>query len=202
MKISVIAGSHRPGSQSKKVADWIAARLKQREVVVNEPVDLGTSPLPFWDETAFTADPSPLNLAWQPISEELAACDGVVVVAPEWHGMAPPALKNLLLLCKTELAHKPGLIVGVSGSLGGTYPVVELRLTGFKNNRICWIPDHVILRNVSKILNETAAEDEAADATAKGRLDHSLGILVEYAKALRGVRASGAFDAKAYPFGM
>jgi NAD(P)H-dependent FMN reductase len=202
MKISVIAGSHRPNSQSGKVADWIASRLSQRDLAVTATIDLGAAPLPLWDETAFTADPSPLNLAWQPVSEELAACDGVVVVTPEWHGMAPPALKNLLLLCKTELAHKPGLIVGVSASQGGTYPVVELRVTGFKNNRICWIPDHVILRNVSKILNETAAEDEAAEAAAKGRLEHALGLLVEYAKALRAVRASGAFDAKAYPFGM
>lgn len=202
MKISVISGSQRPNAQSRKVAAYLSGRLKAREVVVGEPIDLGTAPLPFWDESAFSADPSPLKDAWRPISEELSSCDGFVAVVPEWHGMVPPAFKNMLLLCTTELANKPGLIVAVSAAAGGTYPVVELRTTGFKNNRICWIPDHVIIRGVGGLLNDTPAADIGSEDMIKGRCEHSLGILLEYAKALRSVRDSGACDLKTYPFGM
>lgn len=202
MKISVVSGSQRPNSQSRKVALYLAARLAAREIEVGDLIDLGTSPLPMWDESAFSSEPSPLKDAWAPLSSEFQSCDGFVCVVPEWHGMVPPAFKNMLLLCTSELAHKPGLIVSVSASLGGTYPIVELHTTGSKNNRICWIPDHVIVRGVGGVLNDTSSDDEKGEAAIKGRLDHSLGLLVEYAKALRGVRESGAFDRKAYPFGM
>lgn len=202
MKISVIAGSQRPNAQSKKVATWLAGRLAARGIETGALIDIGESPLPFWDETAFSAAPSPLNDAWKPLSDELAACDGFIAVVPEWHGMVPPAFKNMLLLCTTELANKPGLIVAVSAASGGTYPVIELRTTGFKNNRICWIPDHVIIRGVTGLLNDTPAADAKAEEAIKARCEHSLGILVEYAKALRAVRASGACDLKAFPFGM
>jgi NAD(P)H-dependent FMN reductase len=202
MKISIISGSQRPKSQSLKVASYLAERLKARGVVAGDPIDLGLAPLPFWDESAFSSEPSPLNDAWKPISAEFSSCDGFVVVVPEWHGMAPPALKNMLLLCTSELAHKPGLIVGISASAGGTYPMVELRLTGFKNNRICWIPDHLVIRGAKGVLNETPAKDEEAETAIENRCDFSLAMLVEYARALRTVRESEAFDLKTYPFGM
>lgn len=202
MKISIISGSQRPNSQSLKVAIYLAGRLKEKDLVAGDPVDLGLAPLPFWDESAFSGTASPLNDAWKPISAELSLCDGFVVVVPEWHGMVPPALKNMLLLCTNELAHKPGLIVGISASSGGTYPVVELRVTGFKNNRICWIPDHVIIRGVKGVLNGAPSKDPDADEAIRRRCDFSLAMLVEYAKALRSVRESKAFDLKTYAFGM
>lgn len=202
IKISVVSGSQRPNSQSKKVADYFLSQLARQEIGTGPLIDLGATPLPFWDESAFSSAPSPLNNAWKPVSEELASCDGFIVVVPEWHGMVPPALKNMLLLCTSELAHKPGLIVSVSASLGGTYPVVELRTTGFKNNRICWIPDHVIIHGVKSVLNDEPAADAAAEEKLVARCTYSLGLLLEYATALRQVRASKAYDPKAFPFGM
>ena len=51
----------------------------------------------------------------------------MAVVSPEWNGMVPSMLTNFFLLCSNnELAHKPGLLVGVSSGTGGSYPVAEL----------------------------------------------------------------------------
>ncbi|NIJ42972.1 NAD(P)H-dependent FMN reductase [Parvibaculum indicum] len=201
MKIAVISGSQRPNSQSLKVARYLEERVaglcEGSSVYL---LELGTGPLPLWDQSMFTGDPSPLKEAWAPISAALTEADAIVVVTPEWHGMVPPALKNFLLMCSKELANKPGLIVSVSASLGGSYPVVELRTSGYKNNRICWIPDHVIIRNVSKMLNGDPASEE--EKTVVGRCDHALRILVEYGKALRAVRESGVADYDTYAFGM
>ena len=119
MKLAIVAGSQRPGSQSKRVADYIAARLAADETVETYVLDLGGAPLPPWDPSIWSGEPSPLKEAWGPISAELAEADGFVIISPEWHGMVPPMLKNFLLLCMGETQHKPGLIVAVSASAGG-----------------------------------------------------------------------------------
>lgn len=203
LKLSIVAGSSRAASQSSRIARYLEGRIAALFPAVETYLhDLAEQPIPPWDETIWSGAPGPLNDAWGPVSRELEASDGLIVVTPEWHGMVPPQLKNLLLLCTGELANKPGLIVSVSASAGGTYPVTELRSSGCKNNRICWIPDHVIIRRVKEALPETGDNGNQADDETAARCEHSLGILIEYAKALRSVRDSGVCDLKRFPFGM
>jgi NAD(P)H-dependent FMN reductase len=125
-----------------------------------------------------------------------------VLVSPEWGGMVTPAMKNFLLLCAGgQVAHKPALLMGVSASLGGTYPIAELRMASGKNTRLCFIPEHVIVRRVGEVLNgDEAASDE--DAHLRARLDYALGLLAEYARALRAVRASAASTTERFRYGM
>jgi hypothetical protein len=116
--------------------------------------------------------------------------------------MVPAALKNLFLFAADgSLYHKPGLIVGVSASRNGAYPVAELRVSSYKNTHLQYISEHVIVRQVGDVLNEEAAQS-ADDTALRKRLDYSLSVLAEYAKALRLVRDSGVLDRKAFPFGM
>ena len=103
---------------------------------------------------------------WDPVSAELKAADALVVVSPEWGGMATPGVKNFLLNCTAdEIGHKPALIVTVSASRGGSYPVAELRMSGYKNNRVAWLPEHVIVQHAGSNLN---APDGAADLAFVG----------------------------------
>ena len=88
--------------------------------------------------------------------------------------MVPSAVKNFFLLCSAqELGHKPGLIVSISSSRNGAYPVAELRMSSFKNNRLLYIPEHLILRDVEKMFNpgEPGLED---DIYYRQRLDYCL----------------------------
>ncbi len=125
-------------------------------------------------------------------------------IAPEWHGQVPSGLKNFFLMWgKGELAHKPALIVTVSSADGGAYPVAELRMSSYKNNRICYIPEQVIVRNVEGVLNENEADNNAdADQYFRSRFGYALGVLKEYAVALRQVRESGAADLSVFKNGM
>jgi len=161
-------------------------------------VDLAEAPLPWWDETL--RDPnSEASRAWRPCSQMLGESDALVVVTPEWSGMAPPAVKNFFLLCaQGDLAHKPGLIVAISGGIGGAYPVAELRSSSYKNTRICFIPDHLILRGVSHQFNGGTATDESV----RRRFVYSLRVLGAYAEALGAVRRAGVIDLATYPFGL
>jgi hypothetical protein len=139
---------------------------------------------------------------WSKHSIELSACDAFVIIAPEYGGMVPPALKNIFLLCSNqELAHKPALIVGVSAGRSGSYPIVELRMSGYKNTRICYLPDHMIIREAEKMF--LAEEPQSpVETDVRARLDYFLRVLKEYAKALSTVRASGVIDAKSFPNGL
>lgn len=204
MKISIISGSHRLQSQSFKVAQVIERSLMEHKLCnATYLLNLAGNPLPLWDEGIGAGDP-----AWkarlEPISKELSESDAFVVVSPEWHGQVPAGLKNFFLLWgKGELAHKPALIVTVSSGDGGAYPVAELRMSSYKNNRICYIPEQIIVRNVEKVLNDDpAANNASADAYFRDRIRYVLTLLKEYALALRQVRASGAGDRSVYKNGM
>ncbi|GIX02845.1 MAG: NAD(P)H-dependent oxidoreductase [Thermogutta sp.] len=201
MKIGIISGSHRPQGESHRVARYVKEQLRELGVAETYLLNLADTPFPFWDEGVWSGSDKWAQLL-QPVMVQLRACEGFVVISPEWSGMVPAALKNFFLLCDKEvLAHKPGLIITVSASLGGSYPVAELRLSSYKNTRICYIPEHVIIRNVSRMLHgEAPASPE--DATIRQRLRYSLKLLIEYAKALRAVRQSGVVDLETYPYGM
>lgn len=202
MKFAIITGSHRAESESGRVGRYVKARIQN--LVAHSSVylhDLGKSPLPFWDEEV-----GGLKGHWQkdfaPVSKEFAEADAIVVVSPEWSGMVPAALKNFFLLCgRDELAHKPGLIVTVSASRNGVYPVTELRTSSYKNTRFCYIPEHIIVREVSNMFNGDTPSSED-DKYLRNRLDYSINLLHEYGKALRQVRESGLVDHKAYSNGM
>ena len=126
------------------------------------------------------------------------------MIAPEWHGMVPAALKNFFLVFGgASFAHKPALPVGVSVGPGGTYPINELRTSSYKNNRLCYLPEHLIVRNCMVVMNEDASEnDEGEHSYISERSLYCMKQLIAYADALAQVRASGAADLTPYPNGM
>lgn len=202
MRIAIIVGSHRLGSESTRVGAFLAASLHRLDATVDvDTIDLAGNPLPLWDESAWQPD-SALVTAWKPFRDRLRKADGLVVVTPEWAGTVPPGVKNLLLLAGAkEVGHKPGLIVAVSSGRGGAYPVAELRVSGTKNNRLLWIPEQVLVQDVGEVLhgNEPAGD---RDAWLRRRIDFALGILLAYTRALRPVRESGMTDHPDFPYGM
>lgn len=190
MKISIISGSHRNPSQSEKVARHVEKTLQAEHAGIETWLyTLADNPLPLWDQSVWENDPV-WNERLEPIREQFSSSDGFVIVAPEWHGQVPAGLKNLFLLFnRFQLGHKPALIVTVSNSDGGAYPVAELRMSSYKNNRICYIPEHVIVRRVDEVLNDDPAENDAdADSYFRERISWTCGILLGYAEALKQMR--------------
>ena len=190
MKISIISGSHRNPSQSEKVARYIDSAIRRGQPETDTWLfTLADNPLPLWDQSVWENDDA-WNERLAPLKEQLASSDGFVIVSPEWHGQVPAGLKNFFLLFnRFELGHKPALIVAVSSGIGGAYPVAELRMSSYKNNRICYIPEQIIVRNVEKVLNENDADNEQVeDGYFRERIDWALDMLRGYAVALKGMR--------------
>lgn len=205
MKTGIISGSHRPQSQSEKVARCIDGRLEDSAWCESRwLLTLADNPLPFWDESVWSG-----GGVWQEhlpgLREQVSSCDAFVVVTPEWHGMVPSGLKNFFLLWAAggELAHKPALIVSVSASDNGAYPVAELRMSSYKNSRLCYLPEHLIVRNVTQVFNSNDVDNDAeAHSYLSGRLTYCLDMLGEYARAFRQIRASGKVSLETYSNGM
>lgn len=205
MKIGIISGSHRADSQSAKVAGWIERELSDRGLCEETWLySLAGNPLPFWEEGIFAGDDD-----WEqilaPLRDALNSCDAFVIVTPEWHGMVPSGLKNFFLLWpgSGELAHKPALPVSISASQNGAYPIAELRMSSYKNSRICYLPEHVIVRDVASVFNNDPADnDPKSQDYLGGRMLYCLEMLREYGLAFRQIRASGKTSLETYPNGM
>ena len=190
MKITIVSGSHRNPSQSEKVARHINKTFEaEHDDIETSIFTLADNPLPLWDQTVWE-DSEEWNQRLAPIKKQLSESNGFVIISPEWHGQVPSGLKNFFLLFnRFELGHKPALIVTVSSADGGAYPVAELRMSSYKNNRICYIPEQLVLRNIESILNKNETDNNPeTDSYFKERISWSLEILKGYADALKTMR--------------
>ena len=197
MKLGVIVGSPRKNSQSARLGKVLRERLaKMEEGLRIETFDLAEISVPLWSEEKWNPE-SAMSKTWSVTGKKLRTCSGFVVITPEWGGMVTPHLKNFLLMCDSgELAHKPALIVSVSAGINGAYPVSELRMSGYKNTFVWWLPDHLIFRNAAQLFGEDEPSRKLLERT-----DYSLKFLLESSKALAPVRES-VQNLKDYVFGM
>lgn len=178
MQRLIVSASQRADSQSGRIARILNQRFLQGQA---DLLDLSEKPLPEWDGTG--AD-NPAVLA---VKARVLAADALVLVVPEWNGMAPSAIKNFFLWCgAADLAHKPALLVAVSGSAGGAYVINEMRTSSYKNSRLCYLPEHLIYRNVGSLW--TADEPDKADLYLERRTRFALSLLASYALALKPAR--------------
>jgi NAD(P)H-dependent FMN reductase len=204
MDITIVSGSHRKVSQSIKIAKAIKSALKPfKECDEANIFDLANNPLPLWNEDLRKVG-NPSNSLLESVSKKLAYSDAFIIISPEWHGMVPAGLKNFFLMWgKGELAHKPALIVTVSSGDGGSYPVAELRMSSYKNNRICFLPEHLIIRNVESVFNDNEIDNNSSSQEYfENRLDYCLKQLLTYGKAFKQIRKSDAVSIKKYGSGM
>ena len=190
--VLIFACSHRRESNSAKVASYAARALRERGCEA-EVFDHGKTPLPVWTPELATGAG---DGAVSGLREQASRADAFVCVVPEYSGMAAPAFKNIILMMSdVHMGHKPALLVGVSAGMGGAYPIAELRMSSYKNTRLLWIPENVLVR-----FADSFAQDEK-DETVQ-RVNYALDLLVEYARLLQPLRSSPVVGAKPYPFGV
>ncbi len=200
MKIGIVSGSHRKTSESGRVARYLEGVAKKNGHSTYV-LDLAHQPLPFWDDGMWSGEPE-ITAQWKPVKDELTTCDAMVFVAAEWGGMVPAALKNFFIFATDGcLYHKPGLLVGVSSSRNGAYPIAELRMSSYKNTHLQYISEQVIVRDVNKMFHGEVAQS-GDDTFLRKRIDYGLKVLVEYGKALKLVRESGVLNRQEFPNGM
>lgn len=193
MKITIISGSTRDDSQSRKVSEYLSGRLTKFSIE-NTILDLNEKRLPLYDDS----EKGPWTKLWNEISDLLEKSAGFIFVSPEWDGMLSVGLHNMFHYADKELADKPVLAVGVSSGRGGRYPLQQIRTMGYKNKNFVVIPESLYYDHVKEsLVNGVLTDDRATE-----RADYALKVLLEYAKALGAVRESGVIDYKKFPNGL
>ncbi|WP_070963970.1 NADPH-dependent FMN reductase [Vibrio sonorensis] len=198
MKLTIISASQRAQSKSLLASQYKACKAKKSGFSEVEVLDLHELQLPLWNEGVWQGAEEWSH--WSEIAEKLKASDAFVLVTPEWHGMATPALKNFLLLTTdNEMAHKPALLSSTSAGNNGVYPISELRMTGSKNNHVNYIPDQLIFRHIDSLLtSDLKCGDQEFDA----RVDYTMQLLFAYATALAPVHRDMLEVGKPFKWGM
>jgi azobenzene reductase len=169
-------------SESHKVATYLQQKWGDTANLLNY-IELD---LPMWDEGVWDHTEKWENLLTQ-LKSNLNAASGYIFVVPEYAGSASPALANFNLFLGSESNHKPVLITTVSSSRGGAYPVANLRAFGYKNSKINYIPEYIIVRDSEKVLNTDVAENEG-DKYIRDRIDYTLQIFDVYCTHFVGIR--------------
>lgn len=192
MNILIISGSPRANASSLNLCQYLLSQLSAHYDIQPRILDLHQCNLDLWHD-----DAQPDELA----KEYIAHADGYVFVVPEWHGMVPPAFKNLFYYFNGLFSHKPAYIIGVSSGNGGRYPIVELRSSTYKNSFINYIPLSTVIDHVDSVINEKGEYIADSDYLSQ-RLDEGLQFLQEYTKGLMHVRQSAIFEEKRFKNGM
>jgi NAD(P)H-dependent FMN reductase len=179
--VALIVGSNRHGRFGPVVADWLLDRLRDRDDLVAEVVDVADVDLP----TTFEPTPE-ATAALSGVTPKLARADAFVVLTPEYNHSFPAGLKNLVDWHFGEWQAKPVALVSYGGLSGGLRAVEHLRQV-FAELHAVTVRDTVSFHNAGASFDDagTLRDPSGPDAAAKTMLDQ----LVWWGRALREARA-------------
>src|SRR5436190_4905633 len=133
--ITLIVGTNRPGSNSRKVAaqlEEIYAELK----VPLQVLDLAQLPPEIFSPTAYGEKPK----SFLPFSDGILNSDGVHIVTPEYNGGLPGVLKYFIDMLKfpESFIQRPVCFTGLAaGMWGALRPIEQLQaIFSYRNAHI------------------------------------------------------------------
>src|SRR5256714_4877455 len=171
--IPIILGSTRRDRQSVKVGRFVLARLKQRQNVQTELLDLLELNFPIMEERLHRRDDPPPGL--KGYGEKIGRADSLIIVTPEYNNGYPGVLKNALDYLLPEYERKPVGIVTVSaGGYGGITCLAQLRLVTIGMGAFP-IPENLAVSRVNTSFKQDGTpNDPAYEKRAAAFLDDVL----------------------------
>ncbi len=133
IRLVAFAGSHRQGSWNTRLIRAAAAIAREQGAEV-EVIDLGTLPMPFFDED-LEREGTPANAT--AFKAKLKAADGFLISSPEYNSSYPALIKNVIDWASRPAEDEPmlaafagkacGLLAASPGALGGIRMLPQLR---------------------------------------------------------------------------
>lgn len=184
--ITLIVGTNRPGSNTRKVARQIEEFYAALKVPLRV-LDLAQLPPEIFSPTAY-ADTPP---TFAPFAEGVLQAAGLHVVTPEYNGGIPGVLKYFIDMLEfpESFEQRPVCFTGLSaGMWGALRPVEQLQaIFGYRNAYL--YPERVFLPGIKKLLD---ANGRLPDAELQGRLAKQAEGFVAFVEKLKGVKLRGA----------
>ena len=149
--ITLIAGTNRPNSNTRKIArqvEEIYAELKVPVCVL----DLAQLPAEIFSPAAYAEKPK----AFQPFADAVLQADGLHVVTPEYNGGMPGVLKYFIDMLKfpESFDRRPVCFVGLSAGIWGALRPVEQLQAIFCYRNAYLYPERVFLPQINGLLDE------------------------------------------------
>jgi NAD(P)H-dependent FMN reductase len=149
--ITLIAGTNRPGSNTRKIARQIEGIYRELKVPL-QVLDLALLPPEIFSPASYATKPE----VFAPYCEAILRSAGLHVVTPEYNGSIPGILKYFIDMLKfpESFERRPVCFVGLAAGIWGALrPVEQLQaIFGYRNAYM--YPERVFLPRVNDLLDD------------------------------------------------
>jgi chromate reductase, NAD(P)H dehydrogenase (quinone) len=184
--ITLIVGTNRPGSNTRKVA----AHIEEIYAELNVPLhvlDLAKLPPEIFSPGSYAEKPK----SFQPFADAVLQSAGLHVVTPEYNGSVPGVLKYFIDMLKfpESFEQRPVCFTGLAAGIWGALrPVEQLQaIFGYRNAHV--FPARVFLPQIHNLLDDSG---KIKDAELMARLKSQADGFAEFVEKLKGVKLRGA----------
>jgi chromate reductase len=184
--ITLIVGTNRPGSNTRKVAAQIEEIYAGLKVPLHV-LDLAKLPPEIFSPSSYAEKPK----SFLPFADAILKSDGLHVVTPEYNGSVPGVLKYFIDMLKfpESFEHKPVCFTGLAAGIWGALrPVEQLQaIFGYRNAHI--FPTRVFMPQIYNLLDDTG---KIKDAELLGRLKSQVEGFAKFAEHLKTLKIPAA----------
>jgi chromate reductase, NAD(P)H dehydrogenase (quinone) len=177
--MTLVVGTNRPGSNTRKVArhlEEIYAELK----VPLRVLDLAQLPPEIFSPDAYAEKPK----SFSPFADAVLQSSGLHVVTPEYNGSVPGVLKYFIDMLKfpESFERRPVCFTGVAAGIWGALrPVEQLQqIFGYRNAHI--FPERVFMPGIGNLLDDNG---RLKSAELLERLRKQAGGFVDFVERLQ-----------------
>src|SRR5450432_232552 len=178
--ITLIVGTNRPGSNTRKVATQIEAFYAELKVPLHM-LDLAKLPPEIFSPTAYAEKPK----SFHPFADAILQSDGLHIVTPEYNGSVPGVLKYFIDMLKfpESFEHRPVCFTGLAAGIWGALrPVEQLQAIFIYRNAHIY-PERVFMPGINKLLDEAG---RFTNPDLKERLEKQAAGFVSFVESLHG----------------
>jgi chromate reductase len=180
--MTLVVGTNRPGSNTRKVAKQIEEIYAELKVPLRV-LDLAQMPPEIFSPTSYAEKPK----SFLPFSNGVLQSSGLHVVTPEYNGSVPGVLKYFIDMLKfpESFERRPVCFTGLSAGIWGALrPIEQLQaIFGYRNAYI--YPERVFMPQINNLLD---ADGRLKDAEILKRLKAQAEGFVGFVEQLKNVK--------------
>jgi chromate reductase, NAD(P)H dehydrogenase (quinone) len=184
--ITLIVGTNRPGSNTRKVAAQLEEIYAELKVPLNV-LDLAKLPSEIFSPTSYAEKPK----SFHPFADAILKSDGLHVVTPEYNGSVPGVLKYFIDMLKfpESFEQKPVCFTGLAAGIWGALrPVEQLQaIFGYRNAHL--FPVRVFMPQIYNLLDDSG---KIKDAELLARLKSQVEGFAKFAEHLKTLKIPSA----------
>jgi NAD(P)H-dependent FMN reductase len=176
--ITVIAGTNRPGSNTRIVAGLAVDGLERAAVEV-ELLDLADLPIEVFQGSSYADKPA----SFAPFQDAILSCDGVLTVIPEYNGACPGVMKYFIDMLRfpDSLYEKPAAFIGLSAGPWGAVRAVEQIEMVFQYRHAHLFGRRVFIPNVGQAID---SDGRFTDEVVARRFEETLAKFADFCRRL------------------